>query len=275
MVATLDGIDLSLDALTADAIKLLRLMVPADGSPYWGCFSGGKDSCVIKELARLAGVPVEWHYNVTTIDPPELVHFVRREHPDVSFDRPEMNFFVFAIAKHKGFPTRKRRWCCEHYKERRSPPGRRLIMGIRAEESSRRAKNWGPFTIHSNGRSSVVSPILRWVTEHVWQFIRQHDLPYCCLYDEGFDRLGCIGCPMARKANREKEFARWPGYERKWKELFRKTWETLTGKTQRNGQQWFGDRYFACWEEMWRWWLFDEPLPKEDDKCQGLLEMFV
>jgi len=270
---TLPGIDLSLDALTADAVKLLRLMVPPDGKPYWGCFSGGKDSCVIKELGRLAKVPVEWHYNVTTIDPPELVHFIRRQHPDVAFDRPPMNFFTFAASPKWGFPTRIARWCCEVYKERCSPLGAQLIMGIRAEESPRRAKNWRSVTWHSRSNHVVICPIVTWKKEEVWEFIRQHELPYCCLYDEGFDRLGCIGCPMAGRVGRERQFARWPGYERKWKELFRNIWERRTGTFLKDGRQWFGNRCFTRWEEVWDWWLSDKPLPKEDE-CQGLLEMF-
>ncbi len=141
---TADAIDLSLDAFVADSIQLLQDNVPADGQPYWGCFSGGKDSCIIKELARVAKVPVEWHYNVTTIDPPELVHFIRREHADVSFDRPKHNFFT--VAQKKGFPTRRMRWCCEEFKEKRSPKGRVLIFGVRAAESARRAKAWAPVT---------------------------------------------------------------------------------------------------------------------------------
>lgn len=111
-------------------------------------------------------------------------------------------------------------------------------------------------------------------SDHVWQFIRNRNLTYCRLYDEGFDRLGCIGCPMARREGRLREFARWPRYERLWKRLFRQVWERRTGSTQRDGKQWFGDRYFASWQEMWEWWLSDEPLPKDDEPCQGLIELF-
>ena len=58
-----------------EAVALLRLHEPEEG--YIGCFSGGKDSITIKALAKMAGVRVEWHYHKTTIDPPELVKFMR------------------------------------------------------------------------------------------------------------------------------------------------------------------------------------------------------
>jgi phosphoadenosine phosphosulfate reductase len=269
---TLPGIDLSLEAYTQDAIRLLRACQPSD-KPYYGCFSGGKDSCVIKELAKMAGVNVIWHYNVTTIDPPELVHFIRREHPDVILERPKENFFTYAIKHKKGFPTRRTRWCCEVYKERTSPKGSFLLMGMRAAESPRRAKAWQSVSFHRTTQSTVLCPIIGFSDEQVWDFIESLNLPYCELYDQGFDRIGCIGCPMARKSGRLAEFARWPGFDKKWKQLFKNVWDARTGSTQRDGQIWFGDRYFKNWEEMWEWWLSDEPLPT--DECQGLKELFV
>ena len=68
------------------AIDRLKAFEPADG--YWLAFSGGKDSVVIKRLAQMAGVKFEAHYSVTSVDPPELVRFIKDVHPDVSFDIP-------------------------------------------------------------------------------------------------------------------------------------------------------------------------------------------
>src|SRR4030042_1502264 len=196
------------------SVDLLRSYQPKD-HPYYGGFSGGKDSCVIKELAKRAGVNVVWHYNVTTIDPPELTRFIKRHHADVVWERPEENFF--ACAENRGFPTRIVRWCCEEFKESRSPIGSTLIMGVRWAESARRRKAWREVTMHIKTHQVAISPILYWSDEHVWQYIRDNSLPYCSLYDEGFKRLGCIGCPMARAKGRQREFVRWPHFERRWK----------------------------------------------------------
>jgi phosphoadenosine phosphosulfate reductase len=269
---TLPGIDLSLDAMVADAVKRLRQAQPRDGQPYYGCFSGGKDSCVIKELARLAGVNVVWHYNVTTIDPPELVRFIREKHSDVLWHRPSRGFFASLIAK--GFPTRRNRWCCERLKENASPRGVRLLLGIRAEESPRRAKTWGVMTYHTKTQEYAICPICNWAEENVWAFINLHKLPYCSLYNEGWKRLGCIGCVMGTKANRSRDFARWPGYERCYRRAFRLLWERRHGDIAKNGLPWTGERYFQNWEELWQWWLNDEPLPTEKHECQGLIELF-
>lgn len=69
---------MSMEQLEARAIALLRLHEPPEG--YYLAFSGGKDSCVIKELAKRAGVKFDAHYGNTTIDPPELVRFIKKFH---------------------------------------------------------------------------------------------------------------------------------------------------------------------------------------------------
>jgi phosphoadenosine phosphosulfate reductase len=255
------------------AIEVCRANAPADGSPYYGLFSGGKDSVALREVARMAGVPVVWHYNVTTIDPPELVHFIRREYPDVIWVRsPHGNFF--RRAETKGFPTRRCRWCCEEYKERRNPPGATMLMGIRAQESARRAARWTHAQPHWRTGDTVINPLLWWGAEDLWLFIRGHSVPYCELYDEGFYRLGCIGCPMARGSGRRRQFARWPRFETLWQRLFWRVWGRRTGTLQRDGRPWFGDAYFADWRAMWEWWLSDRPLPALDTGQLELTEEF-
>ncbi len=95
------------------AIERIATLVPSDG--YYLAFSGGKDSVVLKKLAELSGVKFDAHYNVTTIDPPEAVRFIKRFHEDVQFDRPKQTFLK--TLETRGFPTRQGRWCCEVLKE--------------------------------------------------------------------------------------------------------------------------------------------------------------
>lgn len=67
------------------AIERLKAFEPKEG--YYLAFSGGKDSVTVKALADMAGVKYDAHYNVTSVDPPELVRFVQ-SFPDVKFDFP-------------------------------------------------------------------------------------------------------------------------------------------------------------------------------------------
>ena len=73
-----------LERKISNAIGLLKAHEPPDG--YYLAYSGGKDSGFILELAKMAGVKFEAWYNCVTIDPPELIHFIKRKHPEVKWN---------------------------------------------------------------------------------------------------------------------------------------------------------------------------------------------
>ena len=280
---TFPGLGLSLESKVERAIGVLDLweakalkLDPAHG--YWGAFSGGKDSVVVKELARLAGVRAAWHYNVTTIDPPELVRFIREKHPDVAFERPRRPFFR-VLAEERGYPLRHQRWCCQEFKESKGH-GAVKITGVRWAESLRRRQNWKQFqrwdASRSHGRkedsSWMCNPIIDWTDEDVWRFIRREELTYCKLYDEGFKRLGCIGCPMSGTKGVQRDFARWPGYERAWRRAFHRLWERRAGQEmtrgKRKGKKWPGLPGIETPDQLFEWWQSGLAAPDDDDGCQ-------
>ena len=93
----------------AEAIKLLREHEPPEG--YYLCFSGGKDSVVIYGLAKQAGVKFDAHHSVTTVEPPELMKFIRDKYPEVQKESPQLTMAQL-IVKNKTPPTRIARYCC-------------------------------------------------------------------------------------------------------------------------------------------------------------------
>lgn len=109
---------------------------PEDG--FYNTFSGGKDSQVLYHIVKMSGVKFKSHMSLTSIDPPQVIRFVRSEYPDVEMEKPKMSIFQDAI-KRKILPTMKIRWCCADFKET-AGAGKVTLIGIRAEESSRRAK---------------------------------------------------------------------------------------------------------------------------------------
>ena len=76
-------------------------------------YSGGKDSDVILELAKMAGINYRAIYKCTTIDPPGTIKHCLDN--GVEIIRPKMSFLN--IIEKKGFPTRRARFCCEYLKE--------------------------------------------------------------------------------------------------------------------------------------------------------------
>lgn len=140
------------------AIDRLRAFEPKD-RPYWLAFSGGKDSCVILELAKMSGVKYEAHYNVTSVDPPELVRFIKKQHPEVSFDIPHDKngkpVSMWSLLKKNSMPpTRIARYCCQELKEA-SGKGTVTITGVRWAESSNRKNNQGFISIFGKGADKI------------------------------------------------------------------------------------------------------------------------
>lgn len=256
----------SLDWKIAHAIDLFRtyqgmaLSVSFEG--FYLAFSGGKDSIVLHRLAEEAGVAFAPWYNQTTIDPPELVRFIQAEYPHVGWNRPEQNL-PLSIDRVDGPPTRRNRWCCSEYKEH-GGDGQFKAIGVRAAESPRRASQWREIIANRNG-GNILCPILYWTDTDVWDFIYDRKLKYCKLYDEGWKRLGCVGCPMSGRKGRLRDFARWPRFENLWKTGFRRYWNRWKGVPRRDGKPRWIEK-FDRWEQLWSWWMED---PEPAEECVG------
>lgn len=259
------------------AIGLIRmyehqaLELSEDG--YYVCFSGGKDSIVMAKLFEMAGVKYGLHYNNVTIDPPELVQFIKREYPEAVWHSVGTPLPLYMAKKSNGPPTRLARWCCEIYKEQ-GGDGYFKAIGVRSEESARRKGLWSQVT--SDKRAEKVGPflcpILYWTDDDIWTFIRANNMKYCQLYDEGFKRLGCIGCPMGGPKQVAMEFARWPKYEKLWRRGFDLYWKTWKGvPRQRVNKEGNLDRWIEKMEtvdDLWNWWISGKAYEGEGADCQ-------
>ena len=271
------------------AIDTMRFFEPKDGSGYYLAFSGGKDSVVLKALADMAGVKYDAHYRVTSVDPPELVRFIKT-FPDVQMDNPRDKdgrpITMWNLVAKKGLPPmRTMRYCCDHLKER-GGEGRITLTGVRWAESNNRRANQGRVTIYEKKteetdffvktprggvvlkeeariflnndndegrevvdfcikqRKTVVNPIIDWTDDDVWEFIEEYGVRYCELYDEGFKRLGCIGCPLAGRKSMLRDFERWPKY----KALYVQAFDRML-KARKTETKW------QTGQEVFDWWI--------------------
>lgn len=248
------------------AIERLKLFEPEEG--YYLCFSGGKDSVVVKALADMAGVKYDAHYNHTSVDPPELIQFIKNVHPDVKIEYPrykdgERITMWNLIPKKKMPPTRIMRYCCQYLKES-GGEGRFCITGVRHAESAKRKLRGGLEA--DNGRKKrirldpdnpdneemvricptkgkhILNPIIDWTTEEVWEFIHRYNVPYCEMYDKGYTRLGCIGCPMS--TIQAEELEKYPKY----KQAYIRAFDRMI-KNQDKTYSWENG------EDVMKWWL--------------------
>lgn len=126
-------IDYSIDLLRKAESLALRY---SDEGFYLG-FSGGKDSQALYHIAQLAGVRFKAYFSPTSIDPPEVIRFIRRQYPDVTFEPLKQSIYAAAIKKGL-LPTQRVRWCCAEFKET-GGAGRVVLVGVRHEESAKRA----------------------------------------------------------------------------------------------------------------------------------------
>lgn len=227
---------------------------------YFLAFSGGKDSQALYHIAQLAGVRFQGHMNLTSVDPPEVIRFVKKNYPEVELKKPGKSIFQSAVER-QILPTMRVRWCCAEYKET-AGAGKVTLIGIRKAESSRRAKrneveiNNRKFSGDLDGleeyrqeqkakrirrksreegvnitnadeeqtlgcihgkESLLISPIIYWTEQDVWEFLNDVvKVPHCSLYDEGWHRIGCIGCPMSSHKQKMLENERYPHVRRSW-----------------------------------------------------------
>lgn len=197
------------------AIKLLQ-SIPTDSGPIEVSYSGGKDSDVILELAKMAGINYRAIYKNTTIDPPGTIAHCKSN--GVEIMPPTINFFD--LVKKKGVPTRRARFCCGVLKEYKVLD--RAVQGIRRSESVQREKRYKePEICREYGSKSntarIYLPILEWTDRDVAEFISERGIKcHPLYYDEHGNfhverRLGCIGCPL-RSDNGRSDFAKFPKF---------------------------------------------------------------
>lgn len=242
--------------------------------------SGGKDSDVCLELARRSGIPYEVQHSLTTADAPQTVrHVLHRfkgleaegvkctiNHPTYQGQRVSM----WSLIPQKLMPpTRIARYCCEVLKEQ-GGKNRMIVTGVRWAESQSRKHGRGIYEqLHRDKKKRIVlandnddtrdlfencqlkakrvcNPIIDWEDRDVWGYIRAENIKMNPLYDMGFLRVGCIGCPMADK-KRYHEFRVFPKYEKLYLSAFGRMLEVR--KSKEIPTEW------ESAEEVMAWWM--------------------
>lgn len=257
------------------------------GKPLVCTYSGGKDSDVMLELFKRADIPFEVHNSHTTADAPQTVYHIRKKFKELELEgikceiemptyKGERTSMWKLIPTKLIPPTRQVRYCCSVLKEA-GCRNRFIATGVRWDESTQRksreefekigktktSKEQFTTVMLMNDNDSkrrinelcmqknkmVVNPIIDWKNSDIWEFIYSEHLDVCELYQCGYGRVGCIGCPIAGK-RRYKEFADFPKY----KKLYIHAFDKMIEERKRRGLtcQWDNGN------EVFLWWMEDE-----------------
>lgn len=259
------------------------------GKPLVCTYSGGKDSDVMLELFKRSGVPFEVINSHTTADAPQTVYHIRKVFRelelqsikcDIDYHRQQdgTNLTIWNLIPGKLMPpTRRVRYCCSELKESANR-NRMIATGVRWDESSSR-KNRASFEVLGHTKKdgifvsdekmlitdnddtrqlfercqlkakTVVNPIIDWKDHDVWEYYWHECKHHNPLYQMGYYRVGCIGCPMASKA-RYKEFADFPKYKQAYIHAFDRM---LQVRAQRKLKS-----KWKAGEAVFRWWMEDQ-----------------
>lgn len=181
-------------------------------------------------------------------------------------------------------PSRLQRYCCRILKET-STPNRLAALGVRADESNGRkgrdtfgirsgsyaeakffsldhteevhneAKDRDPVwdctlikTMREHG-DTVVNPIYEWTDDEIWQYARQENIKMNPLYERGYKRVGCIGCPMHTYKQKMKEFADYPKYRDAYVRALQRTLDKRKAEDKSIHEEWTDG------EAMFKWWI--------------------
>ena len=210
----------------AFAIKLLQ-SIPTDDGPVEISYSTGKDSDVILELAKMAGINYVAVYKNTTVDRPGSIAHAKEAGATILNPKKTM----LELISEMGWPSRWMRFCCKHLKEYKVYD--RAVQGIRRSESIARTKRYKEpeecRVYSAKEKVRVYYPILEWTNEDVERFIKERGIKcHPHYYDENGNfhverRVGCIGCPLQSRKDVHEDFKRYPKMLKAWMRSY-KTW---------------------------------------------------
>lgn len=250
--------------------------------------SGGKDSAVICKLAENAGVPFEIIHSHTTADAPPTVYHIRKrakmyEDKGIKYTilypeyKGEPTSMWKLIPQKQIPPTRVARYCCKVFKEQGGKDSF-IVTGVRWEESNSRKNNRGVLEILGNRKPEsliltndndedrrlfetcllkgkrVCNPIIDWKFRDVWDYLHEQKVECNPLYCVGWNRVGCVGCPMAGKS-RYFEFSRFP----KFKQMYINAFDKMLQERKLRGKE-------SQWQngnDVFHWWMEDGFIPNQ------------
>lgn len=92
------------------------------------------------------------------------------------------------------------------------------ITGLRRQQSDARAEVGilELYSLDDSGEHDIakLNPLAGWTREAVWDYIRDHRIPYNPLHDRGYRSIGCQPCTAATGQGQNERAGRWTGFNK-------------------------------------------------------------
>jgi phosphoadenosine phosphosulfate reductase len=201
-------------------VSAMLEQVGRDYAPAAFANSFGAEDVVVTDLIARHAPSIE----IFTLDTgrlPEATHLLMRELAD-RYDLPirvfypdgaDLEAYTAAHGANAFFDSVElRKECCNLRKVRvlhRALAGKRAwVTGLRREQSPTRTAISGNEFDHEFGLQKF-NPLYDWTRKEVWAYIREHDLPYNTLHDDGYASIGCAPCTRAITVGEDERAGRW------------------------------------------------------------------
>jgi phosphoadenosine phosphosulfate reductase len=119
--------------------------------------------------------------------------------------RHGINLFYEAVPK--------RLLCCH---VRKVMPLQRALSGLDAWVTGLRREQWATRANirkievdHDHGGITKINPLADWTQDEVWDYLRQNDVPYHPLYDQGYSSISCAPCTRPVPEGEDGRSGRW------------------------------------------------------------------
>lgn len=92
------------------------------------------------------------------------------------------------------------------------------ITGLRRQQSDTRS-SIGVIELYNFDETSgkdiaKLNPMANWSREAVWNYIKQHKIPYNPLQDQGYRSIGCLPCTRKTASGEDERAGRWIGFKK-------------------------------------------------------------
>lgn len=169
----------------------------------------------IKPNAQIVFLDTDLHFQETY----NLIDEVKTTYPELRIEmkKPDLTLEEQADQYNPALWKNNPNQCCYI---RKIKPLEEVLSGAKAWVSGlRRAQS--PTRAHTNFinkderfHSIKVCPLIYWSEDDVWQYIKQHQLPYNELHDHHYPSIGCIPCTSPVLDSEDSRAGRWSNFDK-------------------------------------------------------------